>query len=198
MKNTREFLKSSYKNIRSSKRTDVLHNAILEDNLIAEPKWRKFTWKHEYKLKEDGRGGTFAIDIAGFDENNKLKIAILAKSLCSNINKNIKNYANTTSGEVERITCSPLIDFEALEKIIFFTALPRLAPRFNKKGVVTGVDDVVKAKKRSHFNHVRKRNPDWSKVSEVNLWYDIDKLDEKKNKSDFNEIDVVNLEKIVL
>ena len=125
-----EFLTTSFQNVRSSKRTDELHKVLLDEVLNNNLDWAEYDWKFEYKLKKDAFGGTFKIDIAGF-KNGELKVAILAKAINSNVNKNIKNYANTTIGEAARIYYAPCVE---LEKVLFVSVLPRIAPRFNISG----------------------------------------------------------------
>ena len=102
-----EFLQTSVQNVRSSKRTDDLHDVLLNEILAKNPQWKQLDWQFEYKLPLDAFGGTFDIDIAGFDPNGKLKVCILAKAMNSNVNKNIKNYANTTIGESARLAFAP-------------------------------------------------------------------------------------------
>ena len=62
-----EFLTTSFQNVRSSKRTDELHKALLNEILNQNPDLAEYDWKFEYQLKEDAFGGTFDIDIVGFD-----------------------------------------------------------------------------------------------------------------------------------
>ena len=119
------FLTTSFQNVRSSKRTDELHTVLLNEVLNANPDLAELNWQFEYKLPEDAFGGTFDIDIAGFDDNGELVCAILAKAMNSNVNKNIKNYANTTIGEAARLYYSPLA--RNCKKILFVSVLPRIA-----------------------------------------------------------------------
>ena len=67
------------------------------------------------------------------------------------MNKNIKNYANTTIGEAARIYYAPGVE---LEKVLFVSVLQRVAPRFNNQGNITGFDDVVSAKNRTKVNGI--------------------------------------------
>ena len=146
-----EFLQTSFQNVRSSKRTDDLHDVLLNEILVKNPQWNDLDWRFEYKLPDDAFGGTFDIDIAGFDDKNELKVCVLAKAMNSNVNKNIKNYANTTIGEAARIAFAPKLN---LEKVLFVSVLPRVAPRFKKDGTVGGYDDVISAKHRTKINGV--------------------------------------------
>lgn len=184
------FLTTSFQNVRSSKRTDALHDVLLEEVIAKNPELAQYEWEFEYKLPEDAFGGTFDIDIAGFDELGVLRVAILAKAINSNVNKNIKNYANTTIGEAARLYYSPLA--KHIDKIIFVSVLPRIAPRFNKSGDVVGLDDVVSAKNRTKIENVL--NKQYGGVAEcVDLFFDIDNVSEQTSKDDFNIITVSNL-----
>lgn len=184
------FLETSFQNVRSSKRTDEFHKVLLDEVLNANPAWAEYDWQYEYQLPVDGFGGTFDIDIAGF-VNGELKVAILGKALNSNINKNIKNYANTSVGEAARLMFAPDIE---LEKVLFVSVLPRIAPRFNKSGEVKGFDDVVSAKERTKINHVLKAQYGGT-VEAIDLYFDIDDV---KSLNDFNSIGISNLDPLTL
>ena len=135
-----DFLTTSFQNVRSSKRTDELHKVLLDEVLNSNSDWAEYDWQFEYQLPVDGFGGTFDIDIAGF-KDGELKVAILAKAINSNVNKNIKNYANTTIGGSTDYY-APGVELES----VVVSVLPRVAPRFNNQGNITGFDDVVGAK----------------------------------------------------
>jgi hypothetical protein len=181
------FLQTSFQNVRSSKRTDEFHNALLDEVLNANYSWADYTWKFEYQLPVDGFGGTFDIDIAGFDAEGNLKVAILGKAINSNVNKNIKNYANTSIGEAARIMYAPNID---MEKVLFVTVLPRVAPRFNIKREVVGLDDVVSAKNRTRINDILAAQYG-GKVEAIDLFFDIEGV---TTLSNFDYIEVNNLD----
>ena len=190
-----DFLETSFQNVRSSKRTDDLHEVLLREVLIQNPQWRctgglkGLDWKFEYKLPVDAFGGTFDIDIAGFDVDGNLKVCILAKAMNSNVNKNIKNYANTTIGEAARLAFAPDIE---LEKILFVSVLPRVAPRFKKDGRVEGFDDVISAKNRTKIDGVlRQQYGDLVELKDI--LFDIGDVRNKKTKDEFNDIIVENL-----
>ena len=185
-----EFLQTSFQNVRSSKRTDDLHEVLLSEILSRNPQWHGMVWKFEYKLPVDAFGGTFDIDIAGFDIEGNLKICILAKAMNSNVNKNIKNYANTTIGEAARLAFAPDIN---LEKILFVSVLPRVAPRFKKDGTVGGFDDVISAKNRTKIDGVLQQQ--YGNLVELkDIFFDINGLRNKKTKDEFNDIIVENLD----
>ena len=120
------FLTTSFQNVRSSKRTDELHKVLLDEVLNANPLWADYDWKFEYQLPVDGFGGTFDIDIAAFDSEGHLTVAILAKAINSNVNKNIKNYANTSIGEQH--DCGLLL---TLLMVILFWVIVALSKRFS-------------------------------------------------------------------
>tara|TARA_B100001113_G_scaffold329568_1_gene304546 strand:- start:831 stop:1484 length:654 start_codon:yes stop_codon:yes gene_type:complete len=211
MKTVKTFLETSFQNVRSSARTKVLHQVILDEVLKAYPEWKKFTWVFEYKMRRDGFEGTFDIDIAGFSfpEENELKdplkpggktleVAILCKAINSNVNKNIKNYANTTIGEAARLMYAPM---RPQTKVFFISYLPRVAPRFNTKGEVVGFDDVVGAKTRTKVDKILRwqygynlNNPDSRLVETLDLYYNIADVYEKQTKADFNDIIVEDLD----
>ena len=184
------FLETSFQNVRSSKRTDEFHKVLLDEILNANPAYAEYDWQYEYQLPVDGFGGTFDIDIAGF-VNGELKVAILGKALNSNINKNIKNYANTSVGEAARLMYAPDLN---LEKVLFVSVLPRIAPRFNRARKVLGYDDVLSAKERTKIDHVLKAQ--YSGIVEaIDLYYDIRDV---KSLQDFNSIMINNLDTLPL
>jgi hypothetical protein len=184
------FLETSFQNVRSSKRTDEFHKALLNEVLNTNPDWAEYDWQYEYQLPVDGFGGTFDIDIAGF-VNGELKVAILGKALNSNINKNIKNYANTSVGEAARVMFAPGIE---MEKVLFVSVLPRIAPRFNKAGEVQGYDDVLSAKDRTKINHVLKAQYGGI-VEAIDLYFDIEGI---KTLTEFSTISISNLDTLTI
>lgn len=185
-----DFLTTSFQNVRSSKRTDELHKVLLDEILNANPDLAEYTWKFEYQLQEDAFGGTFDIDIAGFDADGEIRVAILAKAINSNVNKNIKNYANTTIGEAARLYYAP--GCNSIEKILFVSVLPRIAPRFNTAGDVAGFDDVLSAKNRTKIDDVLQRQYHGA-VDTIDLFFDIDNVKEQNSKADYQQISVSNL-----
>jgi hypothetical protein len=185
------FLSSSFQNVRSSKRTDELHTVLLAEVLEANPQWAGYDWQFEYRLPVDGFGGTFDIDIAGF-VNGELKVAVLAKAMNSNVNKNIKNYANTTIGEAARLTYAPGLDLEA---VLFVSVLPRTAPRFNKAGEVVGLDNVLSAKARTNIGNIIEAQYG-GLVQVIDLFFDIDGVTEMLTSADFHTISVSNVDKV--
>ena len=189
-----EFLTTSFQNVRSSKRTDDLHDVLLSEILVSNPQWQGMEWRFEYKLPLDAFGGTFDIDIAGFDLDGNLKVCILAKAMNSNVNKNIKNYANTTIGEAARLAYAPNVE---LEKILFVSVLPRVAPRFKKDGTVGGFDDVISAKNRTKIDGVLKKQYG-ELVGLLDVFFDINNVKNKNTKDDFNTIMIENLTDLTL
>ena len=183
------FLSTSFQDVRSSKRTDKLHRALLNEFLNTNVDWAEYNWKYEYLLPEDAYNGTFKIDIAGFIDG-QVKIAILAKALNSNIGKNVKNYANTSIGEAARLMFAPNV---FLDKVLFVSVMPRVSPIFNNKGEVTGYDDVERLKKRTNIDPVL-HSQYKGKVETVDLYFDIENV---YSVTDFSEIGVRNLDKVV-
>ena len=189
-----EFLKTSFQNVRSSKRTDRLHKVVLDGVLSSNADWAKYDWKFEYTLKKDGFNGTFKLDIVGLDSNGDIKVVILDKAYQSSVNKNIKNFANTTIGESARVFYSPLC--QNIEKILFVSVMPRVAPMFTKNGDIKGFDDVVRSKGRTKIDHILSDQYDGI-VESIDLYYDIADLKSKKSKSDFDSVDIANLDQLV-
>ena len=88
------FLTTSFQNVRSSKRTDELHTVLLNEVLNANPDLAELNWQFEYKLPEDAFGGTFDIDIAGFDDNGELARAGQVNDLI--FNQAVENFSCTS------------------------------------------------------------------------------------------------------
>ena len=194
-----EFVQSSLRKLatdpnynRSPKRTDDLHEVLKREIIEKNPQWKDLKWKFEYKLPVDAFEGTFDIDIAGFDVDGNLKVCILAKGCQSSINKNIKNYANTTIGESARLYKIPN---NKIEKILFVSVLPRVAPRFKKDGTVGGFDDVISAKNRTKIDGVLEELFD-NTAKVIDLYFDIVDLRNKKTKDEFADIIVENLDSL--
>jgi hypothetical protein len=187
------FLQTSFRNVRSNKRTNIFHKVLLDEVLNVNPTWAEYDWKFEYKLPVDGFGGTFDLDISGFVDQ-ELKVVILGKAMNSNIAKNIKNYANTTIGEAARLMYAPGVD---LEKILFISILPRLSPRFKKSGEVEGFDNIISSKSRTNVSPILKQQYG-NKVQAIDLMFDIEDITQKKTKDDFDDIIVENLDELVI
>ena len=189
-----EFLQTSFQNVRSSKRTDVLHDILLNEILAKNPQWKHLVWKFEYRLPLDAFGGTFDIDIAGFDDEGNLKVCILAKAMNSSVNKNIKNFANTSIGEAARLAFAPDL---SLEKILFVSLFPRVAPRFKNDGSVGGYDNVISAKNRTKIDGVLNKQHG-QLVGVMDVYFDIKDVRQKKTKDEFHDIIVENLDEFVV
>jgi len=188
-----DFLKTSFQNVRSNKRTKRFHSELLDEVLNNNFVWAEYDWKFEYELPVDGLGDTFALDIAGFIDG-QLKVAMLAKSMNSNISKNIKNYANTTIGEAARLMLSPN---QNLEKVLFINFAPRIAPRFKKSDVVEGFDNVLSSKSRTNVASVLNKQYG-DKVQAIDFMYDIQDVRQKKTRNDFNDIIIENLDEFII
>jgi hypothetical protein len=185
------FLETTFQDVRSSRRTAVLHKEILKELLETTPEWSDLGWVFEYKLKEDGYGGTFDIDIAGFKDGN-LTVAVLAKAINSNVAKNHKNFANTTIGEIHRLMDAP--NLSPLEKVLFISYYPRMAPVFTG-GKLSRFDNVPKSKSRTNINPILKKY--WGeRVISMDLYYDIGELENKVSKGDFDNIEPENIDEI--
>ena len=182
------FLETTFFDVRSKKRTDELHNAILSELLKKYPQYKKYNWKFEYRLKGDAYGGIFTIDIIGLDNEDIPKIVILCKCSNSNIGKNIYNLANTTIGEAARLMYS---EYE-FEKILFVSIFPNKAPLFKKDGNVGSFDLPSTYKERVKSSKILFKQYG-NKVEEVNIFYDIENLESKKLKEDFYQIKPKNI-----
>ena len=175
-----QFVSTTFQNVRSSKRTDKLHSAVLDYLYYVNPSLARFDVCYEYTV-DDAFGGTFTVDIA-LMEDGKLHTAVLCKSINSNINKNIKNSANTTIGEAARLCYSPLPP----EKVVFVTVLPEVAPVFTKDGTVRCFDDVIKAKTRTNINRVLTQQYG-TRVTTLDLWYQIPDVESRTDQHAYDE-----------
>lgn len=187
------FLKTAFQNVRSNKRTDVLHEAVLGQLLKNYPNYNDYAWKFEERIKKDGYGGTFDIDIVGMIKGEP-KVVILCKCINSNYGKNSKNYANTTLGEAYRAVYAESM---SPEKVIFVNIYPTICPSFTTDGKVKGYDNIEKYKSRTNVSRAL-FNLYGKKVEEVNVSYDIENLDKKKTKKDFNLINPINISEFKL
>ena len=178
------FISKSFQNVRSSKRTEELHLAVLKYLYYNDPSLARFDVKFEYTMP-DAFNGTFTVDIALF-ENKKLHTVVLCKALNSNINKNQKNLANTTIGEAARLCYSPTPP----SKVIFVSVMPEIAPRFNRSGVVTGFDDVVKSKLNTNISNVLKQQYN-NQVCTLDLWYQIPNVQSRLTQTAYESFDPI-------
>ena len=65
----------------------------------------------------------------------------------------------------------------SIEKILFVSVLPRIAPRFNTAGDVVGFDDVIGAKNRTKLDDVLSRQYSGT-VETMDLYFDIENVTE--------------------
>jgi hypothetical protein len=190
-----KFLETTFANVRGKDRTDALHNAILRKLQTEYPKYKDYNWEFEVPV-DDSYGGKFKIDILGWNKITSNVVAILCKCNNSNIGKNIYNMANTTLGESHRILDGPLK--HKIEKILFISVFPEVAPLFKNDGTIRGWDNIATNYKsrvdtsESLYKHFDDR------VEEVNIFYDIKDIDLKKSKKDFKNITPLNITKIKL
>ena len=189
----KDFLKTAFQNVRSSKRTDVLHEVVLSQLLENYPDYNKYDWKFENRIDSDGYGGTFDIDIIGYLKKQP-KVAILCKCINSNYGKNSKNYANTTLGEAYRVVFAEGVK---IQKAIFVNIYPNICPSFTTDGKIRGYDNIEKYKSRTNVGRAL-FNLYGKKVEEVNVSYDIENLDKKKSKKDFQNINPINISEFKL
>ena len=185
-----EFLITSFQDVKGKDRVNRLHAVLLDELLNTNPRFAEYNWMFEQRLKNDAFGGTFDLDMVGYDSEGNIKVVILDKAYQSSVNKNIKNYANTTIGEAARLYYAP--ECNSIEKIIFVSVLPRLAPRFNTAGNVTGFDDVLSAKSRTKIDDVLQRQYHGA-VDSIDLFFDIDDVTKGIVKDNYKEISISNL-----
>ena len=81
-----------------------------------------------------------------------------------------------------------------MEKVLFVTVLPRVAPRFNTKKEVVGFDDVISAKNRTKINTILHFQYG-GKVEAIDLFFDIEGV---KTLTNFDLIEVKNLDTLTL
>ena len=185
--NIEEFVSNSFRDVRSKNRTDNLHPALVNILLQQRPELSGLTIKYEYQYP-DAYGRTFKVDIAFFAEDGTCHLVVLDKAPNSSIAKNIKNYGNCTIGEAARLMLSDTPPAE----VLFITVVPRIAPKFNKSGEVTGFDDVVKKAKETDTNPILSIQYD-EKVKSHYIYYDIIDVKAKIHRSEFETIEFENL-----
>ena len=83
-----------------------------------------------------------------------------------------------------------------MEKVLFVSVLPRVAPRFNKAGEVQGFDDVVGAKNRTKVNEVLNAQYQGT-VESMDIFFDISGVRSFTHSDQFQEIAVENLDEMV-
>lgn len=182
-----EFISSSYRNVRSSKRTDNLHRSLVTLLIQQKPELQDYTIKYEY-IHPCGYGGTFAVDIAFIDADGKCKLAVLAKALNSSVAKNIKNYTNCTVGEAARLMYSS----QPPEQVLFITLAPRVTPLFNKHGDVIGFEDVVRQFTNTNPQPILSSQYT-ERVKLQYIFYDIIGVKDKTSKDEFLHVEFENL-----
>lgn len=185
-----EFLITSFQDVKGKERVKRLHAVLLDELLNTNPRFAEYNWMFEQRLKNDAFGGTFDLDMVGYDDEGNIKVVILDKAYQSSVNKNIKNYANTTIGESARLYYSP--ECTEIENILFINVMPRIAPMFTKAGKVKGFDDVMRAKNRTKIDDVLQTQYQ-GVVKSIDLYYDIDDVKNKSAQSEFMEITPNNI-----
>ena len=174
----KDFISTTFNDVRSSKRTEVLHKAVLLYLYEQRHDLINYDVKYEYKIP-DAFGGTFTVDTA-LIHNNVVKKVILCKSINSNVTKNIKNYANTTVGEAARI-CH--IDND-IDEVIFITIQPEVAPVFKSDGTVKRLENVISSKKRTNISNVIEAQYG-DRVKFIDIWYKIPNINSRYSRKDY-------------
>ena len=98
------------------------------------------------------------------------------------------------ANDTPKIAFAPKLN---LEKVLFVSVLPRVAPRFKKDGTVGGYDDVISAKNRTKINGVL--NKQYGQlIGIMDVFFDIKDVKQKKTKVEFYDIIVENLDEFVV
>jgi hypothetical protein len=210
--NLTDFILSTFADARSTKRTNILNECILDEFKKDNPKYASLNWKYEQKLRDgynlknkdengkwDGtwsfhkKYGFFKVDIVGYDSNNTPKVVILNKALNNNILQNIFNYQNTSLGESDRLLLGP--HKNDIEKMVFVTVYPNKSPYFYKDGLIKSIENVSnRAKFADPTDMLYDKYGD--KVQVLKYTYDINELNHYTRKSQFQEgITISNLQK---
>jgi len=207
-----EFITITFQNARSTKRTELLHQAILTEIKKDYPEFDDLNWKFEQRLP-DGynyymEGGVrkerktkkgnwvrfFKIDIVGFDKNGIPRVVICVKGLNNNVLQNVFNYCNTSLGESDRLLYGP--HENDIQKMIFVTLYPNKTAYFDKNGIVKKIENVAKRMLDTDPSYMlHKKHGNTIKIVKYN--YDINELENYTHKSQFEEgITFSNLKKI--
>jgi len=68
--------------------------------------------------------------------------------------------------------------------------MPEIAPRFNRSGVVTGFDDVVKSKLNTNISNVLKQQYN-NQVCTLDLWYQIPNVQSRLTQTAYESFDPI-------
>ena len=191
----REFLRTTFANNRSSERTDRLHEALLDYLCKTNSKYLKYDFEYEYLMRDDGYGGNFKIDIAGFDKDGNLAVAVLAKCINQNMCQNLKNYANTSIGEACRILDSTNPIVKGIKEILFVDIFPSEIPYFTREGKVNGYEKILRTRQATNITKPLKRISNGI-AKKLNITYDISRLTEKTHRKEFLTIKPRNIREI--
>lgn len=126
--------------IRSSKRTDSVHNMILS---YIELKNSNVTGVVEYGLPTEL--GNFDVDIAIFDKTTRSLVAcLLFKGLTSSIAKNSKNYEHNKIGEAVKAKSG----MDSRAKLVYLDIVPIRCPTYKGDGTIKGWENHLPEKVR--------------------------------------------------
>jgi hypothetical protein len=124
---------------RGTVRTNRLHTGILsiiKKNII------DFDKKYDVFLEEEidcAYGNKFKIDILIKDKQGNIFACILLKAFISSVQKNRANNANTTHGEIFRITAVP---GRKNVKVWFISLIANLTPSYTALGLLRNMENV--------------------------------------------------------
>ena len=196
--NLSEYLPLSFSNNRSSKRTDMLNEALIEEFVTLYPQYSNLTWRQEVAIP-DAYGATFKVDTVGYKGDTPV-VVLLNKNINSNFAQNAKNYANTTIAESLRLLLGPMGD--TLEKVYFLNVYPRFAPYFKSSGEVSKVENINKVLQRTDIMGVIDKLNNTlcnNKVEVVSFQFDIEEVNTYTHKSQYqNGVTITNLESFQL
>lgn len=125
---------------RSSKRTDKLHNGILECIKKQIPNFHKnYNVFHEKTIK-CALGNKFKIDILIEDKEGNIVSCILLKAYISSLQKNRANMVGNSLGEIFRIKELP---GRKNVKIWFITLLANETPAYTRDGILRNMEQTT-------------------------------------------------------
>lgn len=137
---------------RSSKRTDCLHKGIGDAIKYVRPEL-------SYKIEQVfpvRTGGTYAVDVTVYKENNPVLFILVKAPLC-NIKQNETNNQNSCMGEILKLDTSYQVP------IVMFDFMPMSCPYYTKNGEIRNTEtfsvEAVRDKTRTFVDGVSSRLP---------------------------------------
>jgi hypothetical protein len=210
--NITDFIVKTFTAPKSTKRTEMLNESVLNEFKKDNPEHSCLNWKCEHRVydsyntknkdengKWDGtwsfhkKYGYFKVDTVGLDGNDLPKIILLNKSLNCNVLQNIFNYPNTSLGESDRLLLGPHRD--DIEQLVFVTIHPNKAPYFYENGNVKKIENVTARLEWADPSEMLFEKYG-DKIKIIKYTYDINQLNQYTHKSQFQRgITISNLQK---